>query len=87
MKSNMNHRQASRWHPKLGGYPDRPAFSTPTTASADSDGFRAIGTIGATSCILMLTYKKWQSPGLAGGEMRPNPRVRRAAECPRCDLV
>ena len=45
-------------------------------------GFRAIGTIVAIYCVLVFTYKKWQTPSSAGREMRPNPFVRRAGKCP-----
>ena len=51
----------------------RPAFSTFKVENAAPDGFRAIGTICAISCVLMLTYKKWQAAGPAAPRDAPQP--------------
>ncbi len=44
-----------------------------------TSGFRANGMIVAVSCVLVLTYRKWQVVGSGRQEMRPTPFLRRIA--------
>ena len=66
--------RASRWH--------RSRTTTTAKNIRDPSGFRAIGTIVAVSCLLILTYARHGGrPARPRHEMRPNPSVRRADKC------
>ena len=51
------------------------------------DGFRANGTIVAISCVLLLTYTKWQAAGTAAPRDVPNPFVWRGDKRPRGNVL